>query len=136
MGTMTTMPIVLVIFSSKERAVCRRLLFIAIAGALWLLEAGAPAAEAAGYWNVPGNMWQWAGSGCGGGYHAPLVLGPMSWHGWCAKNHYRLPHAPGPCFGCGHCGGFEQPTMIEPAPQPVVAPIAPVSRTHRPLFLR
>jgi hypothetical protein len=117
--------------------VFRRLYFIAFVGALWLLETAARPAEAAGYWNVPSNFWQCAGCCCGGGYHAPLVLGPMSCRGWCAKNHYRLPHAPAPCYGGGYCGGgFEQPTIMDPAPQPVVAPIAPVSRTHRPLFLR
>ena len=114
---------------------CIRCLSLAVA--TWFVAIYASPAGAAGYWNVPSNFWQCAGCGCGGGYHAPLVLGPMSWHGWCSKNHYRLPHAPATCYGCGHRGGgFEQPTILEPAPQPVVAPVAPMSRTHRPLFLR
>jgi hypothetical protein len=105
--------------------------------AIWVLHHSSKTAEAAGYWNVPSNFCQCVGCGCGGGYHAPLVLGPMSCSGWCAKNHYRLPHAPAPCHGCGHWGGgFEQPTIMDPPPQPAVAPVAPVSRTHRPLFLR
>jgi hypothetical protein len=115
----------------------RCILISTVAMALSLSTIGAMSADAAGYWNMPGNKWQWAGSGCGGGYHAPLVLGPISWRGWLAKNHYRLPHAPGPCYGCGHYGSvFEQPTIMEPLPQPAIAPAAPAAQMRRPLFLR
>jgi hypothetical protein len=123
--------------NTEDKPVVRRFSFVVVTSAICLLQVGSQPVEAAGYWNVPSNFCQCAGCGFGGGYHAPLVLGPMSCHGWCAKNHYRLPHAPAPCYGCGHCGGgFEQPTIMDPPPQPAVAPIAPVSRTHRPLFLR
>jgi hypothetical protein len=108
-----------------------------VIGAIGLLSAVAEPTGAAGYWNVPSSFPQWAGFGCGGGYHAPLVLGPMSCRGWFVHNHYRLPHAPAPCCGCGHCGGgFEQPTIMEPAAQPATAPIAPAAQKRRPLFLR
>jgi hypothetical protein len=112
-------------------------LFSTLAVAVWLVSLCPLSAAAAGYWNVPSSLPQWAGCGCGGGYHAPFVLGPMSWDGWLAHNHYRLPYSPAPCYGCGHCGrGFEQPTIMEPAPQSAVAPSAPAARMSRPLFLR
>ena len=40
-------------------------------------------ARAAGYWNMPGTHAQRAGHGYGGGYHAPLILGPdqLRWLG-------------------------------------------------------
>ncbi|HEY3391476.1 MAG TPA: hypothetical protein VGK58_02125 [Lacipirellulaceae bacterium] len=111
--------------------------FSTVAAALWLTSTCASPVEAAGYWNVPSNFWQCAGCSCGGGYHAPLVLGPMSWHGWCSKNHYRLPYPPAPGYGCRHCdAGFEQPAIMEPMPQPAIAPVAPAAQMRRPLFLR
>ena len=38
--------------------------------------------RAAGYWNMPGTFAQRAGHGYGGGYHAPLILGPVQCDGW------------------------------------------------------
>jgi hypothetical protein len=108
-----------------------------VAVVLWLPSICASPAVAAGYWNVPSSFPQWAGFGCGGGYHAPLVLGPMSCRGWLAHNHFRLPYPPAPCYGYGHCGGgFEQPSIMEPAPEPAASSPAPAARMSRPLFLR
>lgn len=78
-------------------------------------------AWAAGYWNVPGTFCQCMGFGCGAGYHAPLVLGPVSWEGWCAHNEIRLPHAPSPSCGpyfwgtYGASYSFESPSRLVPA---------------------
>jgi hypothetical protein len=98
------------------------------------------AAFAAGYWNMPGNVCQCIGCGFGAGYHAPLLLGPISHDGWLATNERRLPYPPAaPYAGCGldsHGYEFAHPTMMEPLPQPTGPVLRPVSKKHRPLFLR
>lgn len=80
-----------------------------------------PSAFATGYWNLPSNFCQCAGYGCGAGYHAPLVLGPISCRGWFATNEIRLPVPPRPPYigyQCPHCtqgtSGFGTPTLLEP----------------------
>lgn len=98
--------------------------------AVLLLAAGERgSAWGAGYWNVPSNFCQCAGYGCGAGYHAPLVLGPVSWRGWLSKNEIRLPYSPRPpygAYGYGEAAGrddFSAPTMLEaetlPPPRPI-----------------
>jgi hypothetical protein len=115
----------------------RRCCFSVAVGASWLFAIGENCAEATGYWNLPSSFWQCAGCGCGGGYHAPLVLGPVSCDGWYSRHHYRLPYSPASSYGGAQCcGGFEQPTVLEPARQPAAAPIAPAAQLRRPLFLR
>jgi hypothetical protein len=114
---------------------------------------------AAGYWNVPGTFAQRAGHGYGGGYHAPLILGPVRCDGWGLGTPTRLPCAPSPYYGCasyGDCGrtaeatssmeGVVPTTALAPTPMPSAAapvetrpvgsiPAAPpevVGRTHEP----
>jgi hypothetical protein len=85
----------------------------------------APCASAIGYWNIPGNFCQWWGYGNGPGYHAPMVLGPVSHQGWHDCNLTRLPYPPKPANYCnGGCGGdanfgeYGQPTVLEAQPTP------------------
>jgi hypothetical protein len=101
-------------------------------------------AHGAGYWNVPSSFCQYIGYGCGAGYHAPLLLGPVSWEGWLATNERRLPYPPSsPYSGCGYGNGYQiaEPTVMEPATfapveQRIVPGVQPTSRRHRPLFLQ
>jgi hypothetical protein len=94
-------------------------------------------AQAAGYWNVPGTFAQRAGHGYGGGYHAPLILGPVRCDGWGLGAPTRLPSAPSPYYGCGSYGDcgrvVEAPSSMEgvvptavPAPTPMPSAAAPV----------
>lgn len=99
------------------------------------LVAGAPiTALAAGYWNVPSNLGQFMGYGNGAGYHAPLVLGPITYKELYRTNECRVPYAPNSGYGCG-CGGYPcgggQPYSTEPASQPEVAP-APAAAYRAP----
>src|SRR5688572_21202343 len=95
---------------------------------------------ATGYWNMPSSFCQCMGCGWGAGHHAPLILGPITWNGACAHNEIRLPYSPMPPYGCGpygNCGGnFAEPTIVEPAPAPSAPVVEPMTRRHRPLFLR
>src|SRR4051794_23276713 len=88
--------------------------------------------RAAGVWNMPGTHAQRAGHGYGGGYHAPLILGPVRFDGWALGTPVRLPYAPSPYYGCGNCGDcgrmVEAPSSMEslvpttttaPAPAPL-----------------
>jgi hypothetical protein len=95
-------------------------------------------AQATGYWNMPGTFCQWCGCGFGGGYHAPLVLGPLTHECFEGPNEIRIAQAPNPyaCapYGGGGCGGCNctgsamgpatpqqqqsQPEMIQPATNP------------------
>lgn len=95
------------------------------------LVAWAPAtAWAIGYYNLPGNFCQCFGYGNGPGYHAPLVLGPVSCHGCCHHGVERLPSAPcspyagfGCGYGCGDCGcDVGEPSLLEPTAEPMPAP--------------
>ena len=101
-------------------------------------------ARAAGYWNMPGTYAQRAGHGYGGGYHAPLLLGPVCCDGWHLGMPVRLPCAPSPYYGCGNCGDCGQiveatssmegvvPTAT-PAQTPMPSAAAPVEmRTVEP----
>ena len=112
----------------------------AILIAILLATACASRTQATGYWNLPSTFCQCIGCGYGAGHHAPFILGPITGDGWLAANEYRLPYAPSSsCAGCGcdnNSWEFAQPTIMEPAQQPVLP--APVPRTgkHRPLFLR
>jgi hypothetical protein len=115
---------------------------LTILGAILFATTAATPAAGTGYYNVPSSFWQCVGCGRGGGYHAPLVLGPVSCRGWCAANQQRLPFSPSPPYGSAGCGGyggdFAAPTVLDPAPVPSPpSPIVvPTTRTHRPLFLR
>jgi hypothetical protein len=115
------------------------ILLITLSASLLGLVWASPAA-ATGYWNLPSTFCQCVGCGFGAGYHAPLVLGPANWDGFCAHNEVRLPCAPSAPYCGNHCGNggshFGAPTLLEPAPaQPAPAPV-PLTRRPRPLFLR
>lgn len=111
--------------------------------AVGLVVAAAPmTAKAIGYYNVPGTCCQWFGYGCGAGYHAPLVLGPISARGCCAHGVERLPYAPcstcaGAACGCNYAGdGYEfgEPSRLEPSAEPLPTPtpeLAPAPAAYR-----
>lgn len=105
----------------------------AIGVVLFMLAIAAPA-FGSGYWNVPSSCWQNMGFGCGGGYHAPLVLGPVNCREAFRHNHFRLPYAPSPppCAGCSE--SFAAPSVLEQTPAPTPA-VDPTSRTPRLPFL-
>ena len=88
--------------------------------------AGAIQACAAGYFNLPGTITQWAGHGYGAGYHAPLILGPIKFDGWHVRHEVRLPSAPCASCACAGCGDGGQmvasPTMMEGVVPTTVAP--------------
>jgi hypothetical protein len=102
-------------------------------------------AQAAGYWNMPGTHAQRAGHGYGGGYHAPLILGPIQCDGWHLGMPVRLPSAPSPYYGCGSygdCGQMAEATSsmesvvptTAPAPAPMPSAAVPTeSRTVDPV---
>jgi hypothetical protein len=70
--------------------------------------------RAAGCYNVPSNFCQCIGCGSGGGYHAPLVLGPVQCDGFFACNQRRLPCAPCATCSCWDCNSvLERPTTME-----------------------
>src|SRR3954454_14653009 len=70
--------------------------------------------EAAGCYNTPSNFCQCIGCGCGGGYHAPLVMGPVTCDRFFARNQVRLPYAPCATCSSGGCnGGSDSPTTME-----------------------
>lgn len=55
---------------------------------------GGQSAAAIGFWNMPGTFCQCMGYGNGPGYHAPLLLGPVSCDGFFAIDTHRLPAPP------------------------------------------
>ena len=120
-------------FNVSEGYAVRRLRLLL---SLTLLAAACTAAPApaAGYWNVPSNFCQCMGHGCGAGYHAPLVLGPVSCSGWLDRNEIRLPYAPRPHYGhgSGNCSdSFHGPSMLEPASfVPAGAQFTPTPAAH------
>jgi hypothetical protein len=67
--------------------------------------AGSQIADAAGYWNVPSTFCQWCGCGFGGGYHAPLILGPPTCDCFAGPNEVRVPYAPNPYACAPYCNG-------------------------------
>ncbi len=83
----------------------------------------ASSAGAVGYWNMPTSVNQWWGYGCGPGYHAPMVLGPMSARGLVRPEmERRLPCPPrGGCCDAG-CDGWPDELMTEPMSLPDVGP--------------
>lgn len=121
------------------------MLWLAVVFATILGAACTEQARAAGYWNMPGTHAQRAGHGYGGGYHAPLILGPVRCDGWYLGTPVRLPCAPSPFCGCGTCGDCER--MVEatssidsfvpttsPVPASAPAAAAPVeTRTVEPI---
>lgn len=66
-------------------------------------------AHAVGFYNMPGDFCQWTGHCFSGGYHAPLVLGPVRCDHAVFPNVTRLSQAPNP-YGCapycGYDGGY------------------------------
>lgn len=106
----------------------RRILMVRFAEALVLAAAIAPTTLAVGYWNMPGTLAQWKGHGYGGGYHAPLILGPVRFDAWHGPNQVRWPYAPVSSCGCNNsceCGrlmeapsamGGVVPTSVLPTP--------------------
>src|SRR3954451_15675032 len=73
--------------------------------------------QAVGYFNLPGTLLQYSGHGFGGGYHAPLILGPVQFAVWHLPNQRHVACAPAPICGCstyGDCGGpLEAPSSID-----------------------
>lgn len=127
----------------EELAVrCRRLnLCLAFFFAMLIAVATAPPAAATGYWNVPSSVCQCMGYGYGAGYHAPLVLGPISCDGWLARNEQRLPYTP--CsptawYDCGDCGGNgRERSFVAPSILPPASPaLAPARAAYRPPYRR
>lgn len=123
---------------ARTAVVTRRLVRTGLFPALAIVFAlaGANAASATGYWNLPGNMCQWCGCGMSGGYHASFVLGPPTGGCLAPWNETRLPNAPNP-YGCApYCGGstnggygppmerIEGPPAQLPAPQEPETPEA------------
>jgi hypothetical protein len=108
--------------------------------ATFLVFTGANLACATGHWNVPSTFYQWSGYGFGGGYHAPLVLGPATHEYLSAPNEVRLQRAPNP-YGCapycngGSCGA-NGPAMMTPNAQPDPGPqqTSPAPVPESPLF--
>lgn len=98
--------------------------------AVGLLLASAAPAGAVGYWNMPTSFSQWWGYGPGPGYHAPMVLGPMT-----ARELFRpqmeirltCPPRPGCCATSCGCAGqplLEPSSLPNAAPQPAPEPAA------------
>ena len=75
-----------------------RLRFTSVLTTLIVLGSGT-VVGATGYWNLPGTFCQWSGYGFGGGYHAPLMLGPITYECLSTPNDVRLPYAPNP-YAC------------------------------------
>lgn len=88
---------------------------------------GARLVRAVGYYNMPGDFCQWTGHGFSGGYHAPLVLGPVRFGRAVFPNITRVPQSPNPygcvpycAYGGGGCGGdITAATMLPMAPAAV-----------------
>jgi hypothetical protein len=100
--------------------------FLVVAFAVLVSATVTAQASAAGYWNMPGTHAQRAGHGYGGGYHAPLILGPVQCDGWEWGAPVRLPFAPVPYYGCGSCGDCGR--MVEaPSSMESLVPVAPAA---------
>lgn len=96
---------------------------------------GVHSVQAAGYWNVPSTFCQWLGSGFGGGYHAPLMLGPPQCDCFRPANQVRLPYAPNP-YACqppcdAGCGAYRGGPPMMPGYQPGMQ-VAPASQNTIP----
>jgi hypothetical protein len=122
---------------SGETIMRRRLIssLLCLAAVLWAIPA-----LGAGYWNMPSSVYQCLGYGCGAGYHAPLLLGPVSCDGWLDTNVRRLPCAPcvqhpSPCNGNCNRALLNQPGTLEPALHPPAEEQAvPTSAAYHPLL--
>jgi hypothetical protein len=103
------------------------MVFLAVVFAIAVGTAYIEQAPAAGYWNVPGTVAQCMGHGYGGGYHAPLILGPIRCDCWGLGTPVRLRCAPSPYYGYGSCGGGECGRLVEATSsmESVVPTIAP-----------
>src|SRR3954447_18568988 len=104
--------------------------------AVLLTDAVTEQMRAAGYWNVPGTHAQRAGHGYGGGYHAPLMLGPIQHDGWGLGRPVRLPCAPTPYCGygsCGDCGWMAEAPSSMDGVVPMMAPTSAVAPTPTPV---
>jgi hypothetical protein len=119
---------------------CRGLMFgivlLAVGG--WFSILAAPS-HAIGYYNLPGNCCQWWGYGYGPGYHAPMVLGPVTHDGSWHDRVIRLPYAPQPqCRGYGCVGWNDGESTLEGAsPTPAVQrPVEPTPAALRPRILQ
>ncbi len=107
---------------------------VAMVASFTIVAARSEMVEAGDYWNMPGTLMQRTGHGFGGGYHAPLMLGPIRCDVGGSSNVMRLPCAPAPYCGCGSCSDcadcgrmIEAPSSMEgvvptPAPQAVAQP--------------
>jgi hypothetical protein len=105
----------------------------------------APAtASAIGYFNMPGNYAQFWGYGCGPGYHACMVLGPISFHGGFRHGVERLPYPPSSPYFARDCscgaGGYGceigGPTLLEPTVEPMPVPGPSIEPTPAPSAFR
>jgi hypothetical protein len=92
--------------------------------------------RAAGYWNVPGTFAQRAGHGYGGGYHAPLILGPIQCDGWGLGTPVRLPYAPSPYCACGSYGDCGRMVEAASSMESVVPTTAPTPSAAAPVETR
>ncbi|TWT93392.1 hypothetical protein Pla108_38860 [Botrimarina colliarenosi] len=85
----------------------------------------------AGYYNMPTSWQQCLGLGCGPGYHAPMLLGPMMKSGIAAQRVQRLPAALTPPA----CGGFDAPsTWIDASTSSNGGPLGQVGPTLYPSY--
>jgi len=117
-----------------------RLVIGLMAGAALTILDVAPAA-AIGYWNMPGTFCQCFGCGWGAGYHAPLVLGPMSCEGFCGPDVVRLPSSPSAPHGWQashslHDGPMPSPMFAPSVLSPATANPTPVPAAYRGPILR
>jgi hypothetical protein len=110
-------------------------LFATYAIAASIAVSAAPA-FAIGYYNLPGNVAQWMGCGYGAGYHAFLVLGPTTHHGWCAHHEVRLAYPPAPSCGRGACYGATPAPFVPSALPPDHPEYLPPPAAMRPQILR
>jgi len=114
-----------------------RLKLTTFAAVLLVISPATMPAGATGYWNLPGSFCQCMGVGWGAGYHAPLILGPITCDRWCDHNEVRLRHSLAStcgCYGYGGCGCHDcRPSRLEAdvLPRPVSAPV-PVSAVFAP----
>jgi hypothetical protein len=109
---------------------------LALAAAL-LVGPAAPAG-AVGYWNMPTSFSQWWGYGCGPGYHAPMVLGPVNARDLLRPQmEIRLQCAPRPTCCWAGCDCASGEPLLEPTSLPDAAPMpAPEPAVLRPASSR
>jgi hypothetical protein len=95
---------------------------VLVVAVLICLATAAPAG-AVGYWNMPTSFSQWWGYGVGPGYHAPMVLGPVTARGLVRPYmEIRLPCAPHPACSSG-CGCQDTQSLMESQVLPDAAPL-------------